>query len=1156
MRRIIVKGVVVLLLLVLIIGNMNPDMNVESEELRTGSRGHKEPGKAGSSWPMFRHDASHSGNTSAVGPTTNAISWVNSTDSYIEGSPVVADDRVYIGSWDKYMYCFDADTGDRIWRFLAGNKITSTPVVHDDKVFFNSGETRSHCLYANNGTPVWSESIGSTASHRAYTSPTVIHGIFYTSTSQTGKIDARYAGNGSLIWSAQVGSACSSVAVANDLVYVGSSADNNLSAVYANNGTVKWKYSAEDYIHSSPSVVDDRLYVGSEDTYLHCINAITGDFIWKYKTGKVIQSSPACDGDRVYVGSDDGKMYCIDSSGNLNWSYKTGSPIYSSPAIADGKIYFGGINKKVYCLYADNGTLDWNHATEGAIYSSPAIADGRLFIASRDGKVFCFGGNDTTRPEVEMTNPMNHTTNVPVTGEISITFSEDMDRTSVENAISTAPVMDHALSWDGRVLTLAPVSDLEFSTEYVITMGNEAKDLSGNPMEKGYDFCFTTEEEPDTIPPEVMSTFPLHDSANVSVSTTISMGFSEPMIKVFVENAVSVLPALDYQFSWEDQILTLGLVSELEYSTRYTITIGTGAKDMAGNPMAEEHSFSFTSEEKGDKTSPEILLTIPRAGETRINVNATISLTFSENMNHTSVETTIRITPSIDYTISWDGNVLTLFPDTYFAYLTSYTVIIGTGAMDKADNPMVEEFQFYFTTEKQDTVPPLVEFAQPALSSKDVIVSITITITFSESMNSTSVETAISTVPGILYDISWNENRDVLGLTAVGDLDFETTYTVNISTEAMDLAGNRLETPFSLTFTTEEEPDTTPPAIMSTNPGTGESDVGLDTTISIEFSEAMDHLSMEEALVIFPPCYHTSSWSKNTITIILEDGLNHGTIYTVSVGTGAKDLAGNFLEVEYLFTFTTEADATPPVIRAMNPSDDETGVQIDTAISIGFSEAMNQSSVIASIAIVPSMDYDHSWNGNTITISPTTDLEYATRYTITIDAQAEDLAGNDLKGVFSLSFITRTRLDTSPPSISSEPVIETRKGEATYITAIITDNTGVKNVILYYREKGTDDFAGIPMVSQGNEYRATIPGSEARTTGLEYYIWATDGANNVTYPGDDAATNLHEITVLEEGEGKSQIVLPILLGIIGVLLVLLLTVNLWYDAIEQMNRKD
>ena len=55
-------------------------------------------------WPMFRHDIKNSGYSTSSAPDINNVLWSYKTDSYVVSSPAVVDGRVYIGTFQYFVY--------------------------------------------------------------------------------------------------------------------------------------------------------------------------------------------------------------------------------------------------------------------------------------------------------------------------------------------------------------------------------------------------------------------------------------------------------------------------------------------------------------------------------------------------------------------------------------------------------------------------------------------------------------------------------------------------------------------------------------------------------------------------------------------------------------------------------------------------------------------------------------------------------------------------------------------------------------------------------------------------------------------------------------------------------------------------------------------
>jgi hypothetical protein len=103
----------------------------------------------------------------------------------------------------------------------------------------------------------------------------------------------------------------------------------------------------------------------------------------------------------------------------------------------------------------------------------------------------------------------------------------------------------------------------------------------------------------DITAPEVEFSSPSGTMVSV-VPCEIEVRFSEAMNRESVENAFELVPGgLEGSFEWRnDTWLTWkGEQGYFEQSTLYTVTIGTGAKDKAGNRLESEYSWRFRTKD-------------------------------------------------------------------------------------------------------------------------------------------------------------------------------------------------------------------------------------------------------------------------------------------------------------------------------------------------------------------------------------------------------------------------------------------------------------------------------------------------------------------------------------------------------------------------------
>ena len=133
-------------------------------------------------------------------------------------SPAVANEVVYVGSYDNKVYALNATSGALVWNYTTGGSVASSPAVADGVVYVGSGDDRVYALDAFDGSVRWNYTTGGDVA----SSPAVANGMVFVG-SYDGKAYALNASDGALVWSyATAEKVVSSPAVANGLVYVGS----------------------------------------------------------------------------------------------------------------------------------------------------------------------------------------------------------------------------------------------------------------------------------------------------------------------------------------------------------------------------------------------------------------------------------------------------------------------------------------------------------------------------------------------------------------------------------------------------------------------------------------------------------------------------------------------------------------------------------------------------------------------------------------------------------------------------------------------------------------------------------------------------------------------------------------------------------------------
>ncbi len=126
------------------------------------------------------------------------------------------------------------------------------------------------------------------------------------------------------------------------------------------------------------------------------------------------------------------------------------------------------------------------------------------------------------------------------------------------------------------------------------------------------------------------------------------------------------------------------------------------ATDAANNTGYSSVRFAI------DTMPPQVIDWSPT--ESIVHVETIIMVTFSEEMNKTSVEKAFSIIPNANGSFSWEGNTMKFIPDYYLAYNTEYNISIKSNAKDSvgscldgngngiAEGSPNDDFSWLFTT--------------------------------------------------------------------------------------------------------------------------------------------------------------------------------------------------------------------------------------------------------------------------------------------------------------------------------------------------------------------------------------------------------------------------------------------------------------------------
>jgi outer membrane protein assembly factor BamB len=377
-------------------------------------------------WPCFKHDPAGNGFTPLDLPPPLRVQWVKHLGgrNNVE-SPAVAGGRVYVGTSnistvnEAALNCFDAVTGNLLWRFPAGTDVKSTPAVADGRVYFTTSIGKLFALDAATGSLLWRAQLGDSLTRWEMTSPTVFAGKVYA-----GGIPAMScynAATGDSLWryvghtgpdADFIPSVYSAPAVSGETVVF--TTRGGIFAFDRNTGALRWQVSGQ---HRSAAIVNDLVYTegrafGSQKIKAYAL--LTGQLVYEstYSQGEST-AGPVVSANRilaVHGGNADGgvprgkveswlptlgtelvaELYVGDPITSSRPYQRITASINSTPAVAGNVAYFGADDGRLHAMDVTTGAELWSHNLGIPVRSSPAIAGNMLFLTAEDGSLYAF----------------------------------------------------------------------------------------------------------------------------------------------------------------------------------------------------------------------------------------------------------------------------------------------------------------------------------------------------------------------------------------------------------------------------------------------------------------------------------------------------------------------------------------------------------------------------------------------------------------------------------------------------------------------------------------------------------------------------------------------------------------------------------------------
>lgn len=366
-----------------------------------------EPVHAGN-WPHFRKDPERKGYSNEQTAPPLALRWQYSTGGAVLSSPVVAYNRVFVGSRSNSVYCLDAYTGAVIWSYATGNWVDATPAVSDGRVFVPSRDGKLYAFDAMTGSLLWSYTTGSTDQ----SSPAAYGGEVFAATGHPNKkllvIDAKTGLVKRQAALSQFTASSPVLDTATGRLYIGTNDgrytafNSDMSSLWANPVQTRGGIQL-----ATPALYKGKLLAlpGDDDWRTHAYDSGQGFEVWTSTTlcsSANQATSVSVTLDTAYAGSNCGNysLYAMSlSSGGIKWKVPMGTAgnlgVASSPALANDMAYVLSPSGELYGVQTSTGGVQVKVALSGQGTSSPAVANGWVYAATMNGIIYGFESERT-----------------------------------------------------------------------------------------------------------------------------------------------------------------------------------------------------------------------------------------------------------------------------------------------------------------------------------------------------------------------------------------------------------------------------------------------------------------------------------------------------------------------------------------------------------------------------------------------------------------------------------------------------------------------------------------------------------------------------------------------------------------------------------------
>jgi uncharacterized protein YvpB len=402
--------------------------------------------------------------------------------------------------------------------------------------------------------------------------------------------------------------------------------------------------------------------------------------------------------------------------------------------------------------------------------------------------------------------------------------------------------------------------------------------------------------------PVILRSSPVLFSSMHSGEQTIEIEFSSPVDKETIN--LNISPQVEGRWELVEPFPNSPLVWRVRFYPEETFYPGVrvaayvaGLRSWLGEGKLHEDGIIFFSPDV-----PHLETVTPNADGEQVPIDSDVELHYDSSLGE-FVRLEYLVEPETDFVVIAKGtNAHFLqFEDplaqnqTYRirAYMTlrSYDVF-SNADLEIGETTLIKDWTF--TT----VAAPGVSFYEP--KGNGVRTDIPIRVVFDESMDKASVEENFSISPGVVGNISWEDEKTFV-FSPERDLKKGEKYRLLFGEGTRSVHGGVLEDDLELVFKTVGRV-----LVSRFSPLSGSSQVSpKETNIAIWFNQRVDQRSAQNEFSLSPSVAGRFRWEGNKMIYQTLGNLKYDTRYTVHVGAGVRSVYGLDSSKDFTSTFTT-----------------------------------------------------------------------------------------------------------------------------------------------------------------------------------------------------------------------------------------------------------